>query len=318
MFAILGSGFGLYGYLPALAGAGAQRIVLPQRYRDRFAERPELARFAPRVVWAADDEAALDQAGGAALALRPDDQPGWIRRCLERPRIARLLLEKPLAASPAAAAASFEALRRSATAFRIGYTFRYTAWGQRLLRARAGGGAAPLSVRWHFLAHHYRHDACNWKRQSASGGGALRFYGIHLIALLAELGYAQVRASASAAAAPNECARWRATLAGRGLPDCHLDVDSRADRDGFRVARGDTVYADQGDPFGGGAAAGGGDPRVGVLSQLCGSLWQDGGAAYARYEAALRLWARVEENNVFRLVRAGDPPAATPQGGQCR
>ena len=49
MFAIRGSGFGLYGYLPALVGCG-RRVVLPERYRARFAERPELAPFANEVA----------------------------------------------------------------------------------------------------------------------------------------------------------------------------------------------------------------------------------------------------------------------------
>ena len=55
MFAILGSGFGLYGYLPALVEGCEQPVVLPERYRARFDERSELARFAINVQWE-DDE----------------------------------------------------------------------------------------------------------------------------------------------------------------------------------------------------------------------------------------------------------------------
>lgn len=44
--AILGSGFGLYGYLPALVAHCVQRVVLPERYRQRLEERSELAQYA--------------------------------------------------------------------------------------------------------------------------------------------------------------------------------------------------------------------------------------------------------------------------------
>jgi len=103
-FAIIGSGFGLYGYLPALVDACAQRIVLPERYRLRLDERPELASFADDVQWQAMEDGALDHATGVVLASRPTDQVQWISQCLARSGIERLLLEKPLANSPARAA----------------------------------------------------------------------------------------------------------------------------------------------------------------------------------------------------------------------
>src|ERR1035437_8125371 len=125
MFAILGSGFGLYGYLPALVSECELEVVLPERYRKRLLDRRELSCFESAVRWAADEEAALRRADGVAIALPPRLQRGWVRRCLSMANLERFLLEKPLAESPDAARSVFDALLRARRAFRLGYTFRY-------------------------------------------------------------------------------------------------------------------------------------------------------------------------------------------------
>ena len=112
MIAILGSGFGLYGYLPALIDGCAERVVLPERYRTRFCERPELARFTSNVQWRHNETKVLDCASGVVLALQPNNQSEWIPQCLARTNIERLLLEKPLAQSPKIAIDLFNELYR--------------------------------------------------------------------------------------------------------------------------------------------------------------------------------------------------------------
>lgn len=150
MFAILGSGFGLYGYLPALIGVG-EDVILPQRYAARFATRRELACFAPQIHWAQDAPDALDQADGVVIALRPADQCEWAAKCLARSRISRLILENPLAPTPEAAGALHRDLVRSGKAFRIGYTFRYTPWAADLRASCRTPSPAELVIRWSFL-----------------------------------------------------------------------------------------------------------------------------------------------------------------------
>jgi hypothetical protein len=311
MFAILGSGFGLYGYLPALVDGSAQRIVLPDRYRTRFSARSELARFINDVQWKSEETVALDCAEGAALALRPIDQVDWLHQCLVRSNIERLLLEKPLAQSPEIAAVMFDNLIRSGKVFRIGYTFRYTIWGMQLLDfLRSKTGAGPLSIHWHFLAHHFRNNLRNWKRFNATGGGAIRFYGIHIIALLAEIGYRDVALSRSFGISSEEIETWTAIFAGSGLPECEIVVDTRAIVSKFRVEQtvntGDgptiSVFANLSDPFdleNELRQSNGIDQRVPILIRLCRSLWENGTNDYGWYDAAIKLWCNVEEKTLF-------------------
>ncbi len=300
MFAIFGSGFGLYGYLPALAGFCSQRIVMPYRYHDKFVLRSELANFKSEIVWAENDNEALNMAHGAVLAIRPIDQPSWIQRCLDRPGITHLILEKPLAISPALAAAALEELVQSGKGFRIAYTFRYTTWGKKLRRTLTKGGPqTPLVIHWHFLAHHYRHNLSNWKRQVSTGGGVIRFFGIHIIALLAELGYDRVADSQASSHVPDEAVAWQATFSANGLPDCHIDINSWANTPLFCITQGGVTYADMSEPFAVEMTKADHDPRVGLLEQLCSSLWQDNDAYYQWYKSGIQLWAHIEDKTHY-------------------
>lgn len=301
MFAILGSGFGLYGYLPALIGIG-ERVVLPERYRDRFNSRPELEPFASRILWAHTEAEALASADGVVLALRPSDQFEWVPRCLACGQIARLILEKPLAPTPEQAVSLLDQLGGSGRTFRIGYTFRYTDWAQKLRSLVSTAGLSIITIHWNFLAHHFRHDLQNWKRSSAQGGGALRFYGIQFIALLAEFGYREVTVSSGFGAGLDEIERWAATFTGQGLPPCLVGIDTRAASSEFRIGiEKDKVSGQQlviqRDPFDSGNdnfALQGLDRRVDILTQLGRSLWQADAGEYEWYGATVALWQAVE------------------------
>ena len=312
MVAILGSGFGLYGYLPALVGGCRQRIVLPENYRVRLSGRPELAHFAGSVHWERDESSALDCADEAVVALRPIDQGTRIPLLLKRANIQAVLLEKPLVGSPETAATILRDLIDSRKVVRMGYIFRYTSWGEQLLNTlQEIGKDRLLVIQWKFLAHHFRYDLGNWKRFSESGGGAIRFYGIQLIALLAEIGYHDVAWSRSVGPSANEIEKWSACLEGEGLPNCNVIVNTKAESERFRVEwRGgsrpepDVVLADMLHPFASAEAVSqteGLDPRVPALIRLCRSLWQETTNEYVCYEAMVNLWRAIETKTQFQM-----------------
>jgi len=208
---IIGSGFGLYGYLPALVDGCGLRVTLPGRYRQRFDERPELNRFRSAIEWSRDERAALDISEGVVLATTPHLQAEWISACLELEHIGYLLIEKPIAASPSEAMDLLDRLHHSGKIFRIGYVFRYTDWALALSRALKSPSSKTLRIQWRFLAHHLAHQLHIWKRFNSTGGGAIRFYGIQLIALLAEFGYREIVESKATGPTRDEVAGWTAT-----------------------------------------------------------------------------------------------------------
>ena len=298
MFTVLGSGFGLYGYLPALLESGHD-VALPVRYRSAVSGRPELARYVREVVWCSDVDEALGASSGVAVALRPQDQALWVPRLTQVRSIGQLILEKPIAPTPESAASLLAEVENAAKRYRVGYTFRFTPWAARLTSALAEK-TERISFVWNFMAHHYRTDVVNWKRLTSTGGGAVRFYGIHVIALLAELGYDDVSASTVAGATDDEIQRWQATFTGPDLCPFTLSIDSREANASFSITaytgRVAAPLARQPDPFSSSDSGEveGQDARVGVLRQLCDSFSAGDDGHAERQRAIVALWKVVE------------------------
>jgi hypothetical protein len=296
--AILGSGFGLYGYLPAIAVGCRQHVVLPERYRERMRLRADVGDLTDSVEWAASDDAMLERAEALVISQRPADQVDRVRDCLCRQSIAGLILEKPLAPDPAQAIRLLEEIEGSRKRFCIGYVFRYTEWGGTLL-SLARNLTGNIHIDWYFRAHHYAVGAKNWKRRMSTGGGALRFYGIQLIALLAEVGYNQTVSSCIGAEAPDEAETWRAVITGTGLPECHINVDTNSADKLFRVGM---EHAPGGkrlsfmllDPFDTAEAEGRFDARVAMLTEHCQSFFQKRSTTGDSYARSITLWHEIE------------------------
>ncbi len=302
--AILGSGFGLYGYLPAIVCGCGQQVLLPERYRGRLAGRADVAELADRVEWAPHEDAMLDAADALIIAQRPDDQVKWIGKSLRRPNIRRFLLEKPVAPTPAAALALLDEIRRRGAIVRIAYTFRYTQWARRLFsKYRDNDFDGPVEIEWLFRAHHYKINAQVWKRFASQGGGAIRFFGIHLIALLAEMGYEAASNSEVAADKADEVERWRATFTGPGLPDARIHIDSNAASERFAVGMGQE-HLHLGDSFQDAPAHDRLDRRVSGLTALCREFLEGNEGVLPWYQNSIELWAKVE--NMTRQLSGPD------------
>jgi predicted dehydrogenase len=301
MVAIIGSGFGLYGYLPALLKRCTERVLLSKRYISSFSNRCELARFYSNIVWAEDETEVLCRATSLVLAIRPTDQPDWVARCLEGTSVQRLLLEKPLASCPESATSLYGKLLDSKRFFRIGYIFRYTRWAACLAGIlKSGVAITSVSIKWHFLAHHYKNKLEVWKRYNSSGGGVIRFYGIHLIALLAEFGYRSVHESCAVGCSSNETYRWSASFSGNDLPDFFVDLNLISEGSEFSVKVDDDFVVSGPDPFAQAARDGDIDPRADVLARLCDTLLEDTVTAPVWYGATLDLWSLVEQITRFQ------------------
>ena len=280
--------------------------------------RPELLPFAESVSWVADEHDAMAIASGLVIATRPADQMGWLTQAMRQPHIDRLILEKPLAPTPAAAATTLQQLLDSGKRFAVAYTFPRTGWGERLLQdLRHESTAEKYSIQWGFAAHHYRRDLSNWKRFHDTGGGALRFYGIHIIALLADAGYDSVIRSATVAERFGEARTWVAQFAGSNRPAVEVSVDTFAASTYFQIvaaSRGTaTTLVDLADPFDGtGEATGPGelDRRIAGLADLHAALAAPPASGW--YVATNHLWQQVEQQNVHSgpdastLESAGD------------
>lgn len=298
MWGILGGGFGLYGYLPALLAAGEATVCLPLRYRDTLLARPELAPLLSRVNFVDGDAQMLSVIDGLVLAQRPEDAMQRLDSLAALPRLRHLVLEKPLGPTPAAAERLLARLEAGGKTCRAGFTFRCAPWAHAWRHAlHAGRTTRHTTLRWHFRAHHYQHALPNWKRLQEQGGGALRFFGIHVVALLAEWGYRDAAMSSLRPDATGGTAAWQAALNGPGLPTLHIDVDSDAASPCFIIGDPDDPLHSALDPFDeplGTLPWPGMDRRCAYLAALLEEPWGRPADAHARLHATNALWAAIE------------------------
>jgi predicted dehydrogenase len=313
MIGILGSGFGLYGYLPAVARHTGKSVALPKRYIEKFNSRKELADFAGSIQWVEDETALLQTCDTVILSLFPAQQEVLIRQCLSYSNITNLVLEKPLAVSPALSKELLSMLMEAKKNIRIGYTFQYTGWATDLFNSINSGKANKVTINWLFRAHHYKNALSNWKRFHSDGGSVIRFYGIHCIALAAQLGYKRVVLSKSTGLGDNDIFSWVVTFSGDALPALEIEIDSNAIEKKFKVCMFGETFSQQpyytfqqDDPFTeiANSEFESIDPRVGLLTQVIQSLFEntDSQSFYELYANCNELWERVENINSNSIV----------------
>jgi predicted dehydrogenase len=311
MIGILGSGFGLYGYLPAAASVAQDPILLPARYKKNFANRLELQGFSNQICWIKSDEDLIKEASTLIISKRPKDQFELLDNLLNQRQITNIIFEKPFAQNPMQALQMQEGIQRSNKRCSVGFIFRHLPWAilqGNELRRQESLSPKIWELKWQFMAHHYEKDIHNWKRIHSDGGGIIRFYGIHLIALLAEWGYDKVNHSeVFARPQDGDYSKWHATFSGFGLSDFRVQIDSYNSSSSFYIKNNlDSAYLFKArDPFFDDYAVQSNnciDPRCEYLKKVLiensvqNDLWPD------RFTRTIDLWRTVERSSkiIFR------------------
>ena len=232
-YTIVGGGFGLYGYLPALI-RGNRLVTLPSKYRAIVRARRELGEFDSRVTWVPTLNDALEKSTGVVIAVTPGAQVKYVEQILRcHNNVEQFILEKPLAPSPSEAGRLLGLFELNSKAIRVGFVFGRTEWAERAISAARG--SRYLRINWQFMAHHYTCDTPTWKRDRLLGGGAVRFYGIHLIALLCEIGYRRVLWSRLSIVNAQDVCGWTACFCGDGLATCVVELNSFSPQSSFEI-----------------------------------------------------------------------------------
>lgn len=296
MLAILGGGFGLYGYLPAALSLPDPSVVLLERYRSILRERAELAPFEERVRWVNSEHDALSMASRLVVARRPDDQRALLAQVERYPKLRALVLEKPLAGSPAASIELARQLNARDIPFRVGYTLARTPWASRLAAVLSQPATHDVQVRWDFMAHHYQNSHATWKRETPAGGGALRFYAVQLLAAVTRSSpdVPQLLSSSLTVDAQHTVREWEGVLRVSSGSIVRLHVNSHSSAPRFVVHEPERLDIDLGHPFGELSATDGQDVRVSLLAGILGAPSALSDFAWSERVHALWLAAETE------------------------
>lgn len=296
MYSIIGSGFGLYGYLPAIINLHKKDLVLPEQYRKKILSRPELREFEKDIVWIKNRREVLEKTTDLIIAVPPYIQYDLVKKIVKETKIKTLYLEKPIAPTPEMSNNLLKFLDLNKVTYVIGYSFLYLD-----LQSKFNiliGEKKDIDWTWSFMAHHFSMNLKNWKRYHDIGGGALRFYGIHIIAFLSTLGYNNIISSTLVADHPNEPYIWKASISGKSLPVCHVMINCKSDQSKFNISNKSlSNIVTSKDPFDTVANKSNQlDQRVVVLTRALNMEFYTQNNLQSVYSNINKLWGKVERS----------------------
>lgn len=171
---ILGGGFGLYGYLPALVELGDE-ILLPSRYKEKFDLRPELIWYKDSITFV-EEKDVFESSEELVIAKNPQGQAKLLKDFAGSPN--RVWLEKPLAPTVSEHSQLLKIIGSSQYLFSVGYIFPFTTWWNEVTSHLNSANPISLEIEWRMLS------PGGWKKEQGQGGGLRSFYGIHFCPLL--------------------------------------------------------------------------------------------------------------------------------------
>jgi len=180
-FGILGAGFGIYGYLPAVHKLGYE-ILLLERYRETLNKRAELIEYVSHVNFYKKEEDLIAESDCLIFARTPQLQYHFILQNIDSILNKRhVFLEKPLTDNSEHSNKLFKLFTEYRLNFSIGYLFKYTKWFREISNVLSKSNV--FQINWQIPL-----VDSGWKNSSFLGGGPIRFYGIHFFTLLFDLG----------------------------------------------------------------------------------------------------------------------------------
>jgi predicted dehydrogenase len=293
---IIGGGFGLYGYLPAIAGLKNVKVLVLEKHLPFLMSRSELKAYVSILIVAKSVEEILLQADSLVLAVPPRIQEKLLKKIDPIQRYKFLLLEKPLGANPEAA---FGVLKKSveiASFVRVGYSFLRSTWGETLRQSDLLLGAGNCEISWKFFAHHFRNQMTSWKSDHEHGGGALRFYGIHLIAYFESINITSIEYSRLICNQNRSPSRWQARFKIHNGARITVDLDSYSKLELFEVhTSNEQCNIKILNPFSMEKVENDEDSRIAVLKKLLDTFSLGNDEIYKYYYRVNKLWAEVEK-----------------------
>ena len=184
---IFGSGFGLYGYLPAIYKISKQ-IYLNLKYKNFFYSRDDLKPFRRKITWYKDLDKIFKIVDVLIIARRPSDQHNLLKKKLVyKNKIKHLFLEKPLSNTPKRSLLLENIIKKYKKSYSVFYIFKFLPWYKKIKKISKKKNK-KISIKW--LISNRKSNS--WKFAKTKGGGVIRFYGIHFIKMCFDLNFNKI------------------------------------------------------------------------------------------------------------------------------
>lgn len=299
MFGIIGSGFGIYGYTPSVIETEGG-VYLLNKSKKLCATRAETKKIFDKISWVKTLDELYEKTTGIIFALPPMQQYHETNELISNGmyKLQKLVLEKPLAANPILAQNMLTNLKENAVVFRIAYICSYLAWYDLLQQAlNKEGQEISISIEWKFHAYYLLHEQDIWKKYHSLGGGCLRFYGIHLISILALLDFDVIGESTLYFLEEDVPIRWVSHFSNNYGAKIAVDLDINYTESIFSIKNStksiyenDNIFPENDSKYV--------DTRSIYLEKLLHSFNKSTQEFYQWYDKTNLLWKNIEDNIV--------------------
>ena len=302
---ILGGGFGLYGYIPALASNPLSRAIVLTKHFDVIKQRSELRQYLPIIDFVETREEIINKSDSLIISVPPLIQMKYLME-FDLKKFKNLILEKPLAATPKDACNMLIRGITLSDSIRIGYSFINANWARGLMKKiERLHSTGEIEITWHFYAHYFSSEASSWKGDHSQGGGVVRFYGIQLIALLGEVNELDVKFSTIVSDKLLRPYLWQAEFINRQGGKIRIELNCRSKSEKFQIrsiSKGSLEIFKTKNPFSNESADNGDDRRVGILSKILNSFGVDDPIYYKLYSRINKIWGDVEDRANWKML----------------
>ena len=296
---ILGGGFGIYGWLSALKDLKSVKIHTLDRYKENVLFRKEFSNIKNDILWNLEEDV-LKNSDILIIARRPVDQYKLLKKIIKKSLKCSLILEKPIAPRPDQSESILEELIKNQNKIIINFTLAETGWGKKITKTINSGKNQKIIINWSFMAHHYNlqnnNTLLSWKAIINHGGGALRFYCIHLIHLFSVVPeWKKVECS-------NQNHNSEDITCNLRLVNDNIDVsiicDTKNKNQQFTITSNDKLIIDTDDPFVESDLFQGNkeeDRRVFYLKKVINKAIQNSWFSENELKRHIRLWKKIED-----------------------
>ena len=287
---LLGKGFALDVYLPSLTAINCKKIALEKSSQ-------KLINFDIDnldIKWVNENNIINNKFYKIIIAEPPEKQFKYICEQSLWKNTDNIILEKPLAIDSKKAKYLINILNKNKSNYSVNYTFRYTEWFKKINNyLHNNNNKEEISISWKFKARHLQKKESSWKTNGQLGGGAVKYYGIHLIAILSDIGYFEVNKTKITNSKSNQQITWSCELNSTNkLPKLSLFLDSYSNQNQFYWHQKNQTLLDLDSPFSLESSKYNGDLRIPPTIKFLKEKQTD--LVNVKNMNALELWSNIE------------------------
>ena len=286
---LLGNGFALNVYLPSLLAIDCKKILIPSSARKFLSDD-----FNQYIEYIDDKDIVNYKFLKIIIAEPPNKQYRLICDKELWKNSNNFILEKPIAENYKKAQYLMNILYKNKKNYSINYSFRYTKWFAdiyKLIHNNQDKGEMDLT--WRFKGRHLAKKKPSWKNNNSQGGGVIKYYGIHLIAILSDIGYSSINKSTISKKSNIGLTSWSSEFfSDTNLPKLNLLIDSYSNENIFCLQQINQTLLEIESPFSLESIKYMGDNRIPPTIKFLREKTSD--LLNHKNMKALELWSKIE------------------------